>query len=900
MAEGVGEYIVGLDATQAEESLDNLALSVEATTESLDNLAETAQTSMDSLSESAEAGSDKMSGLANSAQQGGRGMSQISRVVSMFSPQLGKMVAGLGAAMTAFKGLNVVLQTFGRRIIVIAALVTAATFAFNSLFGESEEVKAANEAVIATSRKLSAALEQQKIATDNLASAKDSLRKSNQGITQSFTDLAQQTAVLNTLDDESAKLLAKAFEQKKKTQEFTEKLISQKEQEIAASKAAAAAIEAERTVNQNFLNVAEQNANASVEGSKAQAFLRQTAAEYNELVKQGSQRLKTNARETRALERDLKSLKSGFPTPEVRKFQGALKDLDQAERSAAARARARRIREDRAAKKKADADRKADQARARREQRRSNRESARNRATALAENLAAGINTVKQSTLAIDQQIDGITIQTIDHELERLAILGETAKGEEKIKIVKETIRLLAGRQRLEEQQITDEKNAQLAIDNANIKSLEKTRDGLAENLKALTDNRAKKDEIQKATDDLAAAEEAIADARVTRTKNQERLDDKAFAKKQSQSRERLKTEVQDAAIVKASIDDIYTSIVSLDRSYNDETDPFKPLNDSITDLRSQIGLLKKEGGIQFQEDIKGLEKLLETLEQDVRLQIEAEVQIAKITKLQEAIEQGFEALTDPGSFINTAFQALGSLVGGPAGGAIGGLFGGVFGSIAALGEKTPEEIEQEFDNFLKAFEKGLEILPDILVKILPKFAFFLTLALFKAIPKLIYELFAQIFGLLNQAIENIQEGGARSIGLDPEKRDQTSYGEQFTRNILGGFFSSIALTEQGRQNAADFFSYRSGGRIPSGRSGLRMTQGTGLALLHPNEFVVPQSGMAPQSVNRTLDALGGSNVASININSLVTERNAIDELIRRIEQRFQTFGPSKSTLFAG
>jgi hypothetical protein len=78
------------------------------------------------------------------------------------------------------------------------------------------------------------------------------------------------------------------------------------------------------------------------------------------------------------------------------------------------------------------------------------------------------------------------------------------------------------------------------------------------------------------------------------------------------------------------------------------------------------------------------------------------------------------------------------------------------------------------------------------------------------------------------------------------------------------------------------------------------MTKGTGLAMLHPNEFVVPQSGMMPQAVNRTLDSMSNQTGTQININSMITERSAVDELVRRIENRYQLFGQSRSTLFAG
>ena len=93
------------------------------------------------------------------------------------------------------------------------------------------------------------------------------------------------------------------------------------------------------------------------------------------------------------------------------------------------------------------------------------------------------------------------------------------------------------------------------------------------------------------------------------------------------------------------------------------------------------------------------------------------------------------------------------------------------------------------------------------------------------------------------------------------------------------------------------FEGMRAGGRIPSARSGLNFTgENAGLALLHKNEFVVPESGQAPQSVKRAMGGMGGS--VNLVINAQVVEQNAVDELVRQIERRFRTFGQSTSPLF--
>ena len=70
--------------------------------------------------------------------------------------------------------------------------------------------------------------------------------------------------------------------------------------------------------------------------------------------------------------------------------------------------------------------------------------------------------------------------------------------------------------------------------------------------------------------------------------------------------------------------------------------------------------------------------------------------------------------------------------------------------------------------------------------------------------------------------------------------------------------------------------------------------------MLHRGEFVVAQSGQRPQQVDRQLSQSGGGAVNVI-INSAVVDRNAVDGLVRQIEQRFNNkYGLSSSNLFGG
>ena len=90
----------------------------------------------------------------------------------------------------------------------------------------------------------------------------------------------------------------------------------------------------------------------------------------------------------------------------------------------------------------------------------------------------------------------------------------------------------------------------------------------------------------------------------------------------------------------------------------------------------------------------------------------------------------------------------------------------------------------------------------------------------------------------------------------------------------------------------------RTGGRFISARSGIRYTgMSDGLAMLHRNEFVVPESGARPQAINRIMQGQQSGGI-TINVNADIVERNAVEELVRKIERQFLDFGTAKSTLF--
>jgi hypothetical protein len=217
------------------------------------------------------------------------------------------------------------------------------------------------------------------------------------------------------------------------------------------------------------------------------------------------------------------------------------------------------------------------------------------------------------------------------------------------------------------------------------------------------------------------------------------------------------------------------------------------------------------------------------------------------------------------------------SIAGALANPAVGAAIAGV-AILAKLGEKTPEERREELMGQVQSIRDGLSFLPEILLQVLPQVALALVEALLDGI----------VLALIN--LGNMVIEGFRSIftreGRQQRREDLQSIGE-FWKNFLDPNKTA---------------SFAGGGRfLPQAQGGIRFTgQTQGLAMLHQGEYVVPQSGQAPQSVARQMGGMGGSQV-NVSIYSPVVDQNAVDALVRRIEERFNSnFGLASSSLFGG
>ena len=239
----------------------------------------------------------------------------------------------------------------------------------------------------------------------------------------------------------------------------------------------------------------------------------------------------------------------------------------------------------------------------------------------------------------------------------------------------------------------------------------------------------------------------------------------------------------------------------------------------------------------------------------------------------------------DLGSSLSEGLGSAGSIIGGAANSVLSAIpiigaatlaIGAIGKGLAKIGQKTPDERRTDLKQQAESMKKGLEFLPEILLQVLPQFA----LAIAEAI--------VDGFVLALQSFGDILRESLRLIF--------TREGRQERREANRGFFRDFF---DPNESAA----FAGGGHfIPKAEGGMRYTgsKRSGLALLHQGEFVVPQSGMRPQTVDRQMSRSSGSPI-NIVINSPVVEQNAVDALVRRIEERFNSnFGLSSSNLFGG
>lgn len=267
---------------------------------------------------------------------------------------------------------------------------------------------------------------------------------------------------------------------------------------------------------------------------------------------------------------------------------------------------------------------------------------------------------------------------------------------------------------------------------------------------------------------------------------------------------------------------------------------------------------------------------------------------------VKERSEREKEALKQKGvvGALGVAQTALGAasdptaLIGAVAGafGPIGSAVGGIVQGLADLGQKDPEQVKEEFRATFEGIAQGIKVLVPLLIETLPPLLFDAALAIIDAILGIPQQLMMIIGKGLTQAFKAI--GG---IFGDP-LAFFASIGEAIGNSIkrLFDFFTAPFTESFGG-------SMMGGGRMLSGQGGLRFTGGDGLAMLHQGEMVVPRSGQISSSVARDVEsARGGSGSVNITINSIITERSAIDSLVEKIEERYGSFGQSTNPLFGG
>ena len=227
--------------------------------------------------------------------------------------------------------------------------------------------------------------------------------------------------------------------------------------------------------------------------------------------------------------------------------------------------------------------------------------------------------------------------------------------------------------------------------------------------------------------------------------------------------------------------------------------------------------------------------------------------------------------------------------------------------------------MNEAFQNFNRDFERGLELLPETIVRVLPEFivslgkvltvdlarviAIDLPLALIRTTPELIIAIINEVAFLLADLVNGFKfaldqfTSFIQSVFTREGRRDAVASSIDGLKRFFETRFDGVGAL---RESVSAFAG--GGSFIPQAAGGMRFTgnQRSGLAMLHQGEFVVPQSGMRPQSVDRQMNRSGGSPI-NIVINSPVVEQNAVDALVRRIEERFNSnFGLASSNLFGG
>jgi hypothetical protein len=309
-----------------------------------------------------------------------------------------------------------------------------------------------------------------------------------------------------------------------------------------------------------------------------------------------------------------------------------------------------------------------------------------------------------------------------------------------------------------------------------------------------------------------------------------------------------------------------------VDQANEDQLSALDKINQKEQDRLDTLKKIGKQENINTEEAEKAVRARAQREREALRRQ-----QTAQGVGVAETVVR---ASFDPQALIGAVGSAFGP---------IGSAIAGVVTTLSDLGQKDPEEIKEEFRATFEGIAKGLKVVVPLIFEMLPPILFDAAQMIINAIIQLPFLIGTAIFKALRDLFTMMFDG-VRKFFEDPLGAIAGLFERLFElimapiRGLLGG-------------------SFMSGGRMLSGQGGLRFTGGRGLAMLHEGEMVVPRSGQMSSSVARdaqnAISSQGGGGITIV-INSAITERSAIDGLVRRIEERFGSFGQSTSNLFGG
>lgn len=305
--------------------------------------------------------------------------------------------------------------------------------------------------------------------------------------------------------------------------------------------------------------------------------------------------------------------------------------------------------------------------------------------------------------------------------------------------------------------------------------------------------------------------------------------------------------------------------------------------DDQLTSLQ-QINQAEQER-LKTLQEIAKQQKINTKEAQDA---VKARAQRERTTLKEEGIAGGvgisqtiIQAAADPTALIST----VGSLFG-PIGAAI----GGGISALADLGQKDPEEVKAQFRATFEGIAMGIKVLVPLLIESLPAILFDAARLIVDALIQLPFAILASLGKLMGQVVNGIKDFFSGKGFFEAIGSALMAMFDRLINLIMEPFTGLFGGSKMG------------GGRMLSGQGGLRFTGANrGLSMLHEGEMVVPRSGQMSSSVARDVASqMRGSGGVNITINSAITERSAIDGLVRKIEERFGGFGQSTSTLFGG